>query len=237
MQADSWQDAFLNSQIKRIILLCSRQSGKSESTASLLMRQALVFPRSLILILSPSARQSGEIYAKAIRQWDTIGRPVKAEKATLEEIRFANGSRIVALPDNEGKIRSFSGVDLLVIDEASRVSDEVYGSVRPMLAVSQGKLILLSTPFGKRGFFWEEWDRGGPGWYRVRLTADQCPRITRTFLEEERRSRGERWVRQEYMCSFEASLDGVFREEDIQRSLDLGLNVPRRQWPAMGGCK
>ncbi len=41
----------------------------------------------------------------------------------------------------------------LKIDEAARVSDELYRAVRPMLATSGGRIVLLSTPFGKRGFF------------------------------------------------------------------------------------
>ena len=61
---------------------------------------------------------------------------------------------------------------------------------------------LLSTPFGQRGFFWEEWERGGPSWERVSAPATECPRIPAEFLEEERRSLGERSFRQEYLCEF-----------------------------------
>ena len=35
-----------------------------------------------------------------------------------------------ALPGREGTIRSYSGVDLLILDEASRVPDDLYRSVR-----------------------------------------------------------------------------------------------------------
>ncbi len=72
-------------------------------------------------------------------------------------LRLENGSRIVSLPGTEGTVRGFSGVALLIVDEASRVDDALYHAVRPMLAVSHGKLVLLSTPWGKRGFFYREW--------------------------------------------------------------------------------
>src|SRR5262249_19700916 len=91
-------------------------------------------------------------------------------------------------------------------------------SVRPMLAVSQGRLVALSTPFGKRGFFHDSWF-GSETWERVKITADQCPRITPEFLEEERRALGERWYRQEYLCSFEDTIDAVFAYADIQAAL------------------
>jgi hypothetical protein len=132
-------------------------------------------------------------------------------------LQFPNGSRIVGLPGSEGTIRGFSAVSLLLVDEASRVSDELYLAVRPMLAVSGGALWLMSTPNGKRGFFWETWERGGAEWEKVRVTAYDCPRIGRDFLEEERRTMGERWFRQEYLCEFTDAVDGVF-DMDLARA-------------------
>jgi hypothetical protein len=64
-----------------------------------------------------------------------------------------------------------------------------------MLAVSGGKLVAVSTPFGKRGWFYDEWT-GAADWERVQITATQCPRITSDFLAEEKRSMGDRWYRQ-----------------------------------------
>ena len=95
-----------------------------------------------------------------------------------------------ALPGSEATVRGFSAVSLLLVDEASRVEDEMYLAIRPMLAVSEGTLWLMSTPYGKRGFFWEAWERGGPEWERVRVPATECPRIRPEFLEEERRAMG-----------------------------------------------
>ena len=96
--------------------------------------------------------------------------------------------------------------------------DALYSSMRPMLAVSGGRLLCLSTPFGKRGFFYEAWE-GTEAWERVRVTADQCPRITAQFLAEEERAMGPRWFRQEYHCSFEDAVDAVFTDTDIQAAL------------------
>jgi hypothetical protein len=70
---------------------------------------------------------------------------------------FPNGSRIVGLPGTEATVRGFSAVSLLLIDEAARVEDELYKMLRPMLAVGDGDLWLMSTPCGKRGFFYDVW--------------------------------------------------------------------------------
>jgi hypothetical protein len=88
-------------------------------------------------------------------------------------------------------------------------------AVRPMLAVSRGRLVCLSTPFGKRGFFFEEWDELARPWQRIKITAEQCPRITPEFLAEERQALGERWFKQEYLCSFEDAVAALFAYEDL----------------------
>jgi hypothetical protein len=202
-----------------LLLLCSRQAGKSLTAAALAVQTALLMPGSLTLLLSPSERQSGELFRdKVERLYNGLGRPVGTTAKTALTMTLANGSRVVSLPGAEGTIRGYSGVALLVIDEAARVPDPLYYAVRPMLAVSKGRLVCLSTPFGKRGWFFEEWIGNSP-WERVRITADQCPRIPAAFLAEERLALGDRWYRQEYECSFEDTVDAVFAHADIHAAL------------------
>jgi hypothetical protein len=215
---DPWQSELLRTEASRLLLLCSRQAGKSTTAAALALKVALLMIDSLVLILSPTDRQSGELFRKILAGYRALGRPVPASAETLRELQLANGSRIVSLPGTEKTIRCYSGVALLIIDEAARVHDALYRSVRPMLAVSKGRLIALSTPFGKRGWFHEAWESDEP-WQRLRITAEDCPRISREFLAEERRALGERWYRQEYQCSFEDVIDAVFSYADIQAAL------------------
>jgi hypothetical protein len=200
------------------LLLCSRQAGKSVTVASLALDTALLKPRSPVLLLSPSQRQSGELFRKVLDLFNALGRPVSVQSETALRLELTNGSRILSLPGTEGTVRGFSGVGMLIIDEAARVADPLYCAVRPMLAVSQGKLVALSTPFGKRGWFHDAW-HSAEDWQRVKITADQCPRITKAFLAEERKALGERWWRQEYACSFEDTIDAVFSYEDIQAAM------------------
>jgi hypothetical protein len=216
MPPDPWQARLLRTAPRRTLLLCSRQSGKSQTAAALALRAALLEPPALVLLLSPTQRQSGELFRdKVKRLYFALGRPVATVQESALTMELANGSRIVSLPGDEETVRCYSGVALLVVDEAARVSDSLYRSVRPMLAVSGGRLVCLSTPFGKRGFFHDEWFGSGP-WERVRITARQCPRITPAFLAEERLALGERWFRQEYECSFEDVIDCVFAAADIE---------------------
>jgi len=218
-RADAQQARVLGTTRKRGLLNCSRQWGKSTITAAKAVHQAWGEPGSLTLVVSPSARQSGEFLRKAEGFVRKLGIRPKGDGDNEISIQMPNGSRVVGLPESEATIRGFSAVALLLIDEAARVSDEVYRAVRPMLAVSQGALWLMSTPFGKRGFFYEAWAHGGGEWERIRAPATECPRIPREFLEEERAVQGERWFRQEYLCEFEDAVSGVFARDLVDRAI------------------
>ena len=126
-----------------------------------------------------------------------------------------NGSRIEALPGSEKSIRGFSGVSLLLLDEASRVDDGLYHATRPMLAVSGGTLMMLSTPYGRRGSFYQAWT-SSEDWERFEVPASQCPRIPESFLEEERLALPPAVYRQEYECAFEETEDTVFTSEMLE---------------------
>jgi len=219
---DAWQRAVLLSDAHQIILLVTRQGGKSTVSSIRALHRALYTPASLVLLLAPSYRQSKELFRKVKHALASLPFAVPVASESALELEFSNGSRIVALPGKEETIRGFSGVSLLIVDESARVPDALYQAVRPMLAVSGGGIILLSTPFGKRGFFHHEWTDGA-SWHRVKVTADNCPRISREFLEQERKSIGEWWYRQEYMCDFVETDDQVFAYEDVQRALDTSV--------------
>ena len=134
------------------------------------------------------------------------------------------GGRVLSLPGSEATIRGFSGATLIVEDEASRVPDELYMAIRPMLAVSNGRLVALSTPWGKRGWWFEAWEQGET-WQRVHITAHDCPRIPAAFLEEERQNMGEWWFTQEYMCTFLDAQSSAFRREDIDRAFSKEIET------------
>jgi hypothetical protein len=231
-QADSWQRHFLLSRERQVLLNCCRQAGKSTVVAALALHTALLTPRGVILLVSPSQRQSFELFHKVHRAYEALHRPIPAmaDARSQGRLELANGARILALPGTEATIRGFSGVTLLLIDEAAKVPDELYSALRPMLAVSQGRLVCLSTPFGQRGFFWREWVSKGP-WQRIGITYRDCPRISEEFVREEERALGQDWVDQEYRCLFTA-LHGLVYPEFAACLIDDWLQPQGR---AVGG--
>jgi len=219
MMPDPWQRDVLRQRPKQLLLNCSRQSGKSTTVGAMALDEAVFAPDpGLVLILSPSLRQSREAFRVIMHMLRNLEMDIEPEAESSLSAEFASGSRIVALPGKEESIRGFSKVKLLIVDEAARVADDLYRSVRPMLAVSGGRIAVLSTPFGKRGFFFKEWTEG-ENWNRVRITAEQCPRIAPEFLAQERSSLPLSWYRQEYFCEFAEAEGSAFSYDDIMRAL------------------
>jgi Terminase large subunit, T4likevirus-type, N-terminal len=213
-----WQVDVLRSPAPRVLMNTCRQSGKSTVAAVLGLYEALYHAPALVLFVSASLRQAQELGKKLFDGYRALGKPVSADSENRLSLELASGSRIVCLPSEERTVRGFSGTRLIVADEASRVDDALYHSIRPMLAASQGRLIALSTPWGRRGWWHKAWTEERE-WYKVEVPADQCPRISAAFLQEERRSLPDFVFRQEYLCEFTDTEDAVFRYEDIYGAL------------------
>jgi len=219
---DPWQADLLRSRSKRIILNCSRQSGKSTTCAALGLHESIYRRPSFGLVIAPSQDQSAELMMKFDEFRGAVELPSDyLSTDTKLAVRFANHNRFIARPGSEKTARSFSAVTLLLEDEASRVLDDLYNSVRPMLAVSNGRHILMSTPFGKRGHFFKIWDQERDIWQWFEIPAEQCPRITKDFLEEEKRTNP--WFEQEYHCKFMDTMDQVFSNYTINKLFDSDI--------------
>jgi hypothetical protein len=219
---ESWQESVLRTRPDRALLCCCRQAGKSTTAAAAAVHEALYRPGSLTLMFAPSQRQSSELLRKARTLLDAAASSLTFKVDSAHTIELANGSRIVSLPAREDTVRGYSGVALLIIDEAAWVDDELYAAVRPMLAVSRGRLLALSTPNGQRGWFFRAWT-GGNEWHRTKIPASRCSRISAEFLAEERRTMTAAQFASEYECQFTDAIDSVFFYADIWAALDADL--------------
>jgi len=225
---DDWQVAALRSNAKQSLWNIHRQSGKSTVAAWKALHLAIYRAESLILMVSPSERQSSELYRKFNAFYDLLEAPPAMTEDRSLSCVLANGSRVVALPGIEDTIRSFSNVALIIEDEASRVPDDLYAAVRPMLAISQGSIILMSTPNGRISHFWKTWDdnvdlatfkaKAGSAWEIVRVKADQCKRISHAWLENEKLNMDLNKYRQEFECEF-CDVEGAVFDTDLFKSL------------------
>ena len=185
-------------------------------------------------------RQSGEIFRKKVLlYYQALGKPISATAETQTMLELENSSRIVSLPGEASTVRGFSNASLIVVDEAAMTSNELWVALNPMLAVSQGKLCCISTPMGQQGWFYDLFRLDDPSWHRTRVTAYECPRINKDWLEEQKQILGERSFMQEYMCSFEETLGQVFSTQALNDMFNDPTVTPLypnskwvNKWPA-----
>jgi hypothetical protein len=218
---DPWQRALLTSDWERALLNCARQSGKTTVSAALALEAALQGPDSLVLILAPARRQSKEFLRSTRTLYRDAGCEVGIDKQSELRLRFENESRIIALPGKEGTVRGYTA-DLVIADEAARVPDAAYVATRPMLAVSGGRFVGLSTPAGQRGWFYTAWETQDD-WEKVRIDGWDCPRMSDEFLRQEKREMGEWEFSQEYEVQFRDTEDQLYRTEDIEAALSADV--------------
>lgn len=214
---DEKQSEVLRTSVNQVLVCCTRQWGKSTVGAIGAVHHMLLRPDAFVVVVAPTERQAGELVRKARVMLKRAGVTPRSDGHTRFSIVLPNGSRMIALPSTDATSRCYSGVTMLIADEAAHVRDAVIDAARPFLATTNGVLWMISTPRGKRGRFWEAWELEGDDWVRFTVKAEDCPRISREFLAREKK-RGERRYRQEYGCEFLDQAGGVF---------DVGLLLQR----------
>jgi len=218
LDPEPWQRDVVRADDDDVMLLCHRQACKSTIIAALATAVAVLEPERLIVCCSASERQSKEIYDKVRKDYRALGQPHGVTKETADELQIGNGSRVVSVPDSPGTIRGYSGVNLVIIDEAAQVSDETYSAVRPMLTRSMGRMVAMSTPFARTGWFFREWHNAEAEWKKFKLKASENPffEIKRPgYLAKERRRLTRQEYVREYECDFSEAEGAVFSARDI----------------------
>lgn len=260
LEPDEHQSAILRSSARNKAVCTSRQSGKS--TVSALEGAAdawydelhpearrVLGPKAhaLVLITSPSQRQSDETFGKLqghlgrkiarevtesvaveteLKTW--VRKPGSATRVLTSEavsewkvrsLELVSGARVVSLPGAPETVRGFSSVTRVIVDEAGFAPAGLLGALRPMMLVSRGSLTMLSTPNGKRGEFYDAMSGDGSDWERHVLDWTRNPRISADDVERERRMLPAWLFEQEYCCVFTSLLGAVFHERDIEATL------------------
>ena len=215
-----WQADALRSTALREAWVVARQCAKS-TTAALLSTHAITYgpPGTTVVMLSVGQRQSTELLLKARRFYRLLGRPRGAASERETSLTTEAGSRLIALAgggEGGATLRGMSA-DLLLIDEASRVPDDVYAAARPFVAVTGGRVLLLSTPWTTEGFFAGA-ALGKDGWLVRRVPADGV--LDPGFLDGERRSMSPADYGREYECDFHATTSALWSERQWRALAD-----------------
>jgi hypothetical protein len=221
---DAWQVDLLRSDAQRVLLLAARQVGKSTTVGVLAVHRAVYSPGSLVLMISPSQRQSGELFAQALSAYKGLGRPLKAEGENETSLTLENGSRIVSLPGSETTTRGFSSPSMVVVDEASRIDDSLWTALLPMVR-GTARVLMLTTPAGRRGTFYEQWSSQSPDWHRIRVAATESKLWTEKELSRQRELLGDYSFKQEFQLEFIAAEGQIFMDDVIEGAFNNNLRA------------
>lgn len=235
----SYQKEFMDHPSSRKSFVSGRQVGKSRTAAWLGLHRAVTHPDETILITADAQRQASELFSALRSEMSNAGISDEAwgvDRDTQTQIEFDNGSRILCLPTgrNGNKIRGYTA-DMVIVDEAAFVEDEIIEDViEPMMFVSDGHLILTSTPWGTSGYFYDKstswaladgkystWDPDTGG-----ISSYENPLIDDEEVDEYKEGKTRVQVKQEVMGDFISNVDVFFPPELIRKCM---VTSPERE--------
>ena len=241
---EGWQHAIIASKERFNYVNCSRQLGKSHTIMLRAVQKAISIPNALEMIIAEQ-RQSTEDLRRArslcvaYHNYLSEASDGKVELQLITDnktsLELPNGSRIMALPASEKMGgRGFSDATDIYLDEASRLPDEVFVQLEPIITMgaAQGKLgslFLVSTPNGPDGFFYRESTnprytlRIVVPWYESERLKDN--QEFKKYLQLSRSLYGEAYVRQEYECEYLDTIGTLFPEHELAKSIDDNQDV------------
>ena len=209
IELDQWQQEFLKDNGKKLLLNCHRQSGKSTAVSIKAVHRAVTRDDQTILLVSTTQRQSSELFykvRKVVKSTSEYSKMLTTDN--IMSLALTNGSRIISLPGTDWNLRGYTA-DMVIVDEAAGVEDSVFDALSPMLLTTDGTFIMLSTPRGNSGKFYEA--SISDNWKKYVIRASENPRMQTPeklqFLREELIIRGSRMYAQEYECEFLDNLD------------------------------
>ena len=235
MTLDPWQREVIESTEKRVLMPCARQVGKSQTAANLCAYRAVAEPGINILLISPSLRQSRLLFDKVESVlMKSVNPKVTFDIHTRTHLQLSNGSSIHALPGTNADLVRGHTSQFVIIEESCFISPTVFEVIFPMLGTTNGTIVQLSTPNGPQGVFWNSWVNE-EDWHKVKVFAEDCPRISAEFLEEAFAKLGDYRARQEYGLEF-LSIDRIFEQgetivnEEALNPLDA---IPKDKYPTI----
>jgi len=229
-----YQKEVLDTESDRIAFVSGRQVGKSVTASWYALHFVLTNPGTTVLITAPTQRQSGELFDKIKREINGSNIPgdlwgIERETRTIME--FTNDSRVICLPAGEdgSNIRGYTA-DLIVVDEAAFIPDEVFfQALLPMMATTDGTMLLLSTPFGSSGFLYDAFHNDlEEQYFTKRVATYRNPTVSDEYISNQQRQLSSIDFKQEILGQFVESASSFFTAEVIDQAMSLSTRRDSR---------
>lgn len=223
LKLDEYQKQILETK-GNIALRSGRQVGKSTAISVLAGEYAATNRNKTIMIIAAVERQAYLLFEKVLSYVENTNKGLiktGKDRPTKTRIQLKNGSVIYCLPTGLSGygIRGFT-IDLLIADEAAFIPDAVFAAVTPAIAtrIDKGaRIILLSTPFGRKGYFARAFN--DPSFTKFHVSSEECSRIDKDFLKQEKERMTKRQYAQEYLGEFVDELMQFFPDELIAKCM------------------
>lgn len=212
---DSWQERLQKCK-KDVTIVTGRQCGKTAGVSIVIGEEAINIPNSYIMIGAYVIEQSEHLLWK-VKDYLFAKYPNQIKgRPTLHFIELKNGSKIIckAVGDTGASMRGPT-VTLLVLDEAALIPDRAWVAIEPVISVSKGRTMLLSTGQCKKGFFYKS--TLNPDIEQFHISARDCPRHTKEFLDKKEAELSPVAFGQEYLGEFLDDYNRKFTDEWIDK--------------------
>jgi hypothetical protein len=218
-EADKIQQSVLDHDAHRLILCCARQWGKTTIVAIKALHTAIFNPGTEIVVISQSLKQASILLNKVCQSAAILGFPRKRVLGHENSLHLPNGSKIFGVANSEKSSRGYTA-NIVIVDEAALIEDDVIGAASPTLSRTNGKLWLLSTPNGQKGLFYHVWhDKALTDWFKVKATIEDSSYATPEFIAEQK-SLFPLNFRQEFYCEFLPAKGSLLSRERIEQMID-----------------
>lgn len=202
---DRWQRQYMIEcrARSRIAIAACRQSGKSTVTGLFVAWCLIFIPGFQCLVASRSLRQASH-YLNTVRAAVLSVVPKEAMvQLNRLSMELPNGSQIISIPCAQPDAGRGFSPDFVVLDEAAFAPEALFRAITPSLAATSGAMHMLSSPNGRQGYFFEAFEGHSTDVFlALRVSYEECPRITQETLDMERMALGELYFRQEFGAEF-----------------------------------
>jgi hypothetical protein len=244
-----YQLEFARSKARYRFVCAGRQVGKSTALATIALFEAATRANILVLVVS-----AGEDAAKRVLA-DCVGfasHSAILSSSTVDEgkslLSLINGSRIVSVPASIKQIRG-NPVDLLILDEAAFISNEIWESAEPSILARPGsRVIATSSPWGSmEHWFRRGWNLGKDSrdaWYESwQWRSSDSPLADAELLQRIQAANGDDYFNREYNGEFQDDSGSYFTERELESAVaDYSMTAPEDldwfldgRYPAAGG--
>lgn len=200
---EAWQQEFFQSEADQEALSCHRGAGKTAAVSVKALYRMITRKNYEVLALSRNDEAAMQLTGYVRKRYGMLDHPPLPVKETDHKLVLENGSSITSIPCGDNSPRSYH-VNMMVEDEAAFVPLAVYMAARPTVRAKRGSYLILSTPKGKVGHFYDI-VVNQPGWKKYLIDWTKTTRYTaddKAKIERERQEMGEEWFQQEYECQF-----------------------------------